>query len=316
MALPSPHSPIVFNTGHPITARNEDDLRRAVTLLLHLVLFHRALGSVRHSSICFSRRGGSNGNDGGQDAGRPQPHDSSHTDVVEFPIVAESSVMAVVRSKVGEITDALVRGPPKAQLVVSVGATARQERPTRTTPHSSPASGDRSSIPSKETSPTHTAGHSYGWLGQAFAGGIGAGGPTTPISAAAQQVRPDSQTQRQHGTHPALVRRRPDIGPVSGAAAGRGSGAVAADAKSGIEEAVPFEQWKFDIVLIDEGSLMRARNKAEDQHRHRDNGQQLEAQLVELLGRAIKFVDENRDHIPLILSADTSPFAIHIDVMQ
>lgn len=244
----SPGAPTSFHLPSPIRASNTAQLRQAVILVLHIILFHRVYGTLRPASVLYL-----------------------HT---EFPVVPEKGVVQAVRRKADELVKRVLSGGVSggsAELLVSLYD-----------PIASP-SGPAGPAPQR---PESGGAYRYGWLAHAFAGGIG--GPSV---------------EQQSGTHqkdpPTSSPVVPDLGSF----------------KSADERGEPFETWRisFQLVKTRRPSAMRA-GGGDELVSSGDADPQVESQLVEFLEQMLRFVDEQRDHVPALPSSEMCPFPIVIDV--
>jgi hypothetical protein len=224
--------------------------------VLHSILFHRVYGTLKPASVLYL-----------------------HT---EFPIVPDRSVVQAVRSKADEVVKRVLSGPAAAGAGGSAELVVSLYDPAAVSPLG--AAG-----PSPQRPEVGAGGaYRYGWLAQAFAGGIG--GPSVEQQGGA--------TQTEGSVSSPVV---PDLGSF----------------KSADEHGEPFETWRisFQLVKTRRRTLVRA-GAAEELDAGGDAAAdaRVEEQLVEFLEQMLRFVDEQRDHVPALPSSELCPFPIVIDV--
>ncbi|PWN23138.1 hypothetical protein BCV69DRAFT_110131 [Microstroma glucosiphilum] len=244
-----PSAPTTFHLPSPIRTSTASQLRQAVILVLHSILFHRVYGTLKPASVLYL--------------------------TTEFPVVPEKGVVQVVRSKADEMVKRVLSGAAASstELVVSLYDPAALS--------TGPAG------PSQQRTEAGGA-YRYGWLAQAFASGIG--GPSVE--------HPSGAPHSEASTSLPIV---PDLGSF----------------KSAEEHGEPFETWRisFQLIKTRRRSSVRAGGGVElDPAGNVDADAQVEEQLVEFLEQMLRFVDEQRDHVPALPSSELCPFPIVIDV--
>lgn len=248
------NAPTTFHLPSPIRTSNTAQLRQAVILVLHSILFHRVYGTLKPASVLYL--------------------------YTEFPIVPDRSVVQTVRGKADEVvkrvlSSAAATAGASAELVVSLydPAAASPLRQAGASPQRPDAGAGGA--------------YRYGWLAQAFAGGIG--GPSVEQQGGAAQ---------SEGSVASPV--VPDLGSF----------------KSVDERSEPFETWRISFQLVKtrrRRTLVRA-GAEEELDAVAGADAQVEEQLVEFLEQMLRFVDEHRDHVPALPSSDLCPFPIVINV--